>query len=114
MYHIIYSAQSQLSNAGSSSLKILNRYISDIDIYEKQQKNYNIISVQPKEYHDTIKMFPKYRLENADQNYYKKMQLEKQLSDKMNINREIIRRGENPEQREKPFVKRGKYLNNVD
>ena len=56
------SASSQLSNVGSSSLKNLNRFISDKEVYEKQQKNYNIISVQPKEYQDTIKMFPKYRL----------------------------------------------------
>lgn len=68
-------ASSQLSNVGSSSLKSLNRYISDKEVFEKQQKNYNIISVQPKEYQDTIKMFPKYRLENQDQNYFRKMQL---------------------------------------
>ena len=64
-----------MSNVGSSSLKSLNRYISDKEVFEKQQKNYNIISVQPKEYQDTIKMFPKYRLENQDQNYFRKMQL---------------------------------------
>jgi len=51
-----------LSNVGSNSLKSLNRFISDKEVYEKQQKNYNIISVQPKEYQDTIKFFPKYRL----------------------------------------------------
>lgn len=60
---------------GSSSLKSLNRYISDKEVYEKQQKNYNIINVQPKEYQDTIKVFPKYHLENEDANYFRKMQL---------------------------------------
>jgi hypothetical protein len=49
---------------GTNSLKSLNRYISEKEVYEKQQKGYNIISVQPKEYEDTIKVYPKYRLEN--------------------------------------------------
>ena len=56
-------------------------------MFEKQQKNYNIISVQPKEYQDTIKMFPKYHLEDEDRNYFRKMQLEKDLSSKLNVNR---------------------------
>ena len=91
-------ASSQLSSVGSNSLKTLNRYISDREVYEKQQKNYNIISVQPKEYQDTIKMFPKYHLEDQDQNYFRKMQLEKDLANKLLTNRDMIRQGHlNPE-----------------
>ncbi len=69
------TASSRLSSVGSASLKSLNRYISDKEVYEKQQKNYNIINVQPKQYEDTIKLFPKYRLENEDRSYYKKLQI---------------------------------------
>ena len=91
-------ASSQLSSVGSNSLKTLNRYISDREVFEKQQKNYNIISVQPKEYQDTIKMFPKYHLEDQDQNYFRKMQLEKDLASKLLTNRDMIRHGHlNPE-----------------
>jgi hypothetical protein len=98
---------------GSNSLKSLNRFISDKEVYEKQQKNYNIISVQPKEYQDTIKFFPKYRLENEDQNYFKKLQLEKEIASKLQVNKEQLKRQSsiNPEAT-KPM--RGKYLNNVD
>ena len=77
MYDLNYSAHSQLMNVGTNSLKSLNQFISDKEVYEKQQKTYNIINVQPKEYHDTIKLFPKYRLENEDKNYFKKLQIEK-------------------------------------
>ena len=87
MYSYQYEATSQLSNVGNSSLKGINRYISDKDVFEKQSKNYNIISVQPRETMDTIKVFPKYRLENEDRNYFRKMELEKELSSKMLTNR---------------------------
>ncbi len=87
MYESYNWATSNLSNVGSNSLKSLNRFISDKEVFEKQQKNYNIISIQPKEYQDTIKMFPKYRLENEDQNYFKKLQLEKELANKLLVNR---------------------------
>lgn len=56
-------------------------------MFEKQQKNYNIISVQPKEYQDTIKVFPKYHLEDQDHNYFRKMQIEKDLTSKLSLNR---------------------------
>lgn len=78
---------------GTNSLKSLNRFISDREVFEKQQKNYNIINVQPNECQPTIKMFPKYHLEDQDHNYFRKMQLERDLSNKMNINRETIRKG---------------------
>ena len=92
----------------------MNRFISDKEVYEKQQKNYNIISVQPREYPDTIKVFPKYRLENEDQNYFKKLQLEKEFANKLQVNKELFKRQSslNPEVIKKPM--RGKYLNNVD
>ena len=92
-------------------------------MFEKQQKNYNIISVQPKEYQDTIKMFPKYHLENDDSHYYKKMQLEKELTQKLLHNKQELRKPmPNPElpavSNTLPEVPRkamrGKYLNNVD
>lgn len=97
---------------GSASLKSLNRFISDREVYEKQQKNYNIINVQPKEYKDTINLFPKYRLENSDANYFKKMQIESQISAKLGQ----FKPQTNPEQtlNTTPAPKRGKYLNNVD
>ncbi len=66
-------------------------------MYEKQQKNYNIINVQPKQYEDTIKLFPKYRLENEDRNYYKKLQIEKDLSNKLNTSKKILGQLDNPE-----------------
>lgn len=82
-------------------------------MFEKQQRNYNIISVQPREYQDTIKLFPKYRLENLDHNYFRKMQLERELADKMQANRQEIRMGRRLDE-EPPKPMRGKYLNNVD
>ena len=108
-------------------MRSLNRIVSDREIYEKQTKNYNIISVQPKEVQDTIKVFPKLNLEDRDCNYFKKMEIEKELSSKLSINRETLRKGVlptetrrssqvigdrmfNPEN--KPM--RGKYLNHVD
>ena len=84
--------------------------------------------MQPKELQDTIKMFPKYHLEDQDRNYFRKMELEKDISNKLTLNRETIRKGvlpaetrrssqvigdrqvANPES--KPM--RGKYLNHVD
>lgn len=110
-YHLTQGS-SQLSNVGTNSLKSLNRYISDKEIYEKQQKGYNIISVQPKEYEDTIKVYPKYRLENEDRNYYKKLQIEKEISNKLNTNKQLLQQLANPETQKKAV--RGKYLNNVD
>ena len=57
-------------------------------------------------------MYPKYRLENEDRNYFKKLQIEKEISDKLNTNKMIMSQLANPEQTKKP--KRAKYLNNVD
>lgn len=110
MYPSCHPASSQLSNVGSNSLKSLNRYISDKEVYEKQQKGYNIISVQPKEYEDTIKVYPKYRLENEDRNYYKKLQIEREICNKLNTNKQLLQQLPNPEKK----ALRGKYLNNVD
>ena len=78
---------------------------------------------------DTIKVYPKLHLEDQDRNYFRKMELEKDISSKLNLNRETIRKGvlpaetrrssqvigdrmmqANPEAR--PM--RGKYLNHVD
>ena len=104
----------------SNSLKSLNRFISDKEVYDKQSRNYNIISAQPKEFDDTIKVFPKYRLENSDSNYQRKIQLERDmtqrvLNHKLNVGQHGIRQQPNPEAaRPQEGPKRGKYLNNVD
>lgn len=50
MYFCLYEAISNLSNLGSNSLKSLHPYISDKEVYEKQQQKFNIINSQPKEY----------------------------------------------------------------
>ena len=76
MYLSPHLASSQLSNIGTNSLKNLNR-ISDQVVFDKQQKNYNIISVQPKEYQGTIHMFPKLHVEDQDHQYFRKMQVER-------------------------------------
>lgn len=76
------SAKSHLSNYGTSSLGSLPKFINERDIYEKQQKKYNIITILPKEYNETIKKYPKYRLENMDLNYYKKLKLEEEYHPK--------------------------------
>ena len=65
-----------MSNYGSNSLGQLPRMLNERDIYEKQEKKYNIITIQPKDYQETIKKYPKYHLENQDQNYYRKLQLQ--------------------------------------
>lgn len=72
------AAHSHLSNYGSNSLTSLPKLLNERDIYEKQEKKYNIISIQPKEYQETIKKYPKFHLENLDENYYKKLQLQNQ------------------------------------
>lgn len=56
--------------------------MSERDIYEKQQKKYNIITIQPKEYNETIKKYPIYRLENSDENYYRKLKLQEEYNPK--------------------------------
>ena len=47
---------------------------SEKDVYNKQNANFNIISLKPKEYNETIKQYPKYTLEDKDAYYYRKMQ----------------------------------------
>lgn len=76
------SDSSRLSNLGNSSLQQLPRTINERDIFERQQTKYNIISIQPNQYNETIKKYPKYRLENLDCNYYKNLQLETQYNDR--------------------------------
>lgn len=51
---------------------LLPRNLSEREVYEKQQKKYNIISMDPISHKETIKKYPIYRLENSDYNYYKK------------------------------------------
>ena len=52
--------KSNLSGYGSNSLGNLFK-ISDKEIYENQQKKYNIVTMNPKPYNQSIKMFPKLR-----------------------------------------------------
>lgn len=53
-------AKSHLSSYGSSSLDKLPK-ISDKNVFESQQKQFNIVNLCPKEYKQSIKMFPKFR-----------------------------------------------------
>lgn len=63
------------------SLSRLAGRISDKEIYEKQQKGYNIINVQPKEYCDTLRVYSKYRFEDLDRNYFKKLEIEAKINE---------------------------------
>lgn len=54
---VIKIDQSYLSNYGTKSLGYNER-----DIYNKQNKNFNIISLKPKQYNETIKQYPKFSL----------------------------------------------------
>lgn len=56
--------------------------VNERDIYDKQEKKYNIITIQPKEHEETIKKYPIYRLEDQDQNYYRKLQIQDYYSRK--------------------------------
>lgn len=66
--------------------------LNERDIYEKQEKKYNIITIQPKEYNETIKKYPKYRLEHIDQNYYRKLKLQEEYIQSYNQNRANAKR----------------------
>ena len=39
------------------------------DVFQNQQKNFNIINLKPKIYKSSINLFPKYRLERMDSDY---------------------------------------------
>ena len=41
-------AYSSLSKYGTNSLGPIRKYIGDKEVYEKQQKKYNIVTIQPK------------------------------------------------------------------
>lgn len=58
---VLNIAISNLSNYGTNSLSF-----NQNDIYNKQNTRYNIISVKPKDYDDSIRQFPKFTLENKD------------------------------------------------
>jgi hypothetical protein len=96
MYFIFNAATSQLSNIASNSLRVPSYLVSDKQVYDKQQKDYNIISSKPKFYEDSIKMYPKYRLENEDRNYFRKLELEKELTEKLNTKRHTLIEASNP------------------
>ena len=59
---MLNEAKSNLSSYGSSSLGNLGK-ISDKNVFENQQKDFNIVTLCPKEYKQSIKMFPKFRNE---------------------------------------------------
>lgn len=59
---------SQLSNIGSSLLKLEDR-----DIYNTQRSKYDIITMGPTHQDETIKKYPKFTLEDKDMNYLKRM-----------------------------------------
>ncbi len=45
-------------------------------MYKKQEKKFNIITLKPNAYDQTIKQYPKLTLEDKDAYFYKKMQQE--------------------------------------
>ena len=47
--------------------------IEDKDIYQRQSKQFNIISMEPLSHQETIKKYPKFTLEDKDAYYYRKM-----------------------------------------
>ena len=59
---------SQLSKCGSNCLSRQKR-LDEKDVYEKQERKYDIVSMLPKTHSETIKKYPKLRLENSDENY---------------------------------------------
>lgn len=63
-----------MSSFGSSSLSKLPRLSNDVEVYEKQRvgREVDIISHAPKEYKDTIKVFPKIRFETFDRDYWRR------------------------------------------
>lgn len=74
MYLSIQLANSKLFSYGSNFLAKLHFLNSDIEVYEKQRwdRQSDIINNQPREYKDTIKIFPKIRFENYDNTYWRR------------------------------------------
>ena len=69
-------ANSQLSNYGSNVLNnesFKASLYNDQEIYKKQEKKFNIITLKPNPYEQTIKQYPKLTLEDKDVYFYKKL-----------------------------------------
>jgi hypothetical protein len=70
---------SNLSNYGSNVLNNDSRTFrgslyNDQEIYRKQDKKFNIITLKPNEYDHLIRQYPKLTLEDQDGQYYRKVQ----------------------------------------
>ena len=73
---ILYAANSQLSNYGSNVLNnesFKASLYNDQEIYKKQEKKFNLITLKPNPYEQTIKQYPKLTLEDKDVYFYKKL-----------------------------------------
>ena len=75
---------SHLSKYGRDCLS--KKKVDEKDIYEKQERKYNIISILPKTHNETIKKYPKFRLENSDENYQRTLQLQKEQRRQRTLN----------------------------
>jgi guanylate kinase len=47
---------------------------NDEEVYRKQEKKFNIITLRPKEHDQILKQYPKLTLENKDEFFYKRME----------------------------------------
>lgn len=47
---------------------------NDEEVYRKQEKKFNIITLRPKEHDLILKQYPKLTLENKDEFFYKRME----------------------------------------
>ena len=63
-----------MSQAGSNSLSKLKPLNNDREVFEKQRtgREIDILSHAPKDYKDSIKVFPKIRFENYDRDYWRR------------------------------------------
>ena len=64
----------RMSSIGASSLSKLPKLDNDKEVYLKQRqgRDIDIISQAPHQYRDVIKIFPKYRFETLDQDYWRR------------------------------------------
>jgi hypothetical protein len=60
-----------LSNAGDL---YKGSIYNDQEVYKKQEKKFNIITLKPNSYNQTIRQYPKLTLEDKDAYFYRKLQ----------------------------------------
>lgn len=52
---------------------------NDQEVYKKQEKKFNIITLKPNPYEQTIKQYPKLTLEDKDVYFYKKLRQQQEF-----------------------------------